>query len=421
VSSLKNNQPKLLSINNYHYRRGGSDAVYLDHDKMFSNNNWDTASFAMHHPKNLPSPWSKYFVDELEFGHAYNAYQKLIMAGKVVYSWEARKKLNHLLDEFQPDIAHAHCIYHHISPSVLSLLHKKGIPTVMTAHDLKIACPAYKMLNSQGICEKCINGNVLHLAKNRCIHNSLSISSLITIESAFHKFLGLYRNNLDSIIVPSHFFREKLIQWGWPKDKLVYIPNFIDCSQITPNYEAGKYFLYIGRLAPEKGVDTLIKAAINANITLKIAGTGPYEKHLKATAEGHENIQFLGFKSGDDLWSLIHNTRAIVLPSEWYENAPISILEAFAAGKPVIGANIGGIPEMLQNDVTGLTFKSADIEDLTDKILKINTYSDDKVSALGKNARDFVSSTFTAERYYTDMIKLYDSLGVNTKNLRKTL
>ena len=404
MSHSKNNHPKLLSLNNYNYRRGGSDAVFIDHDKMFSNNNWETASFAMHHPKNDPSPWSEYFVDELEFGHAYNIPQKIIMAGKVIYSWEARKKLGKLLDRFQPDVAHAHCIYHHLSPSILSLLHKNNIPTVMTAHDLKIACPAYKMLNSKGICEKCKNGNILHLVKNRCIHNSLSISSLIAVESAFHKISGLYSNNLDKIVTPSHFFKEKLMEWGWPEEQLAYIPNFIDSEKITPKYNAGSYFLYFGRLAPEKGADTLIQAAIDSNVTLKIAGTGPYKDHLKPLAAGHDKIEFVGFTSGDALWTLIQNARAIILPSEWYENAPISILEAYAAGKPVIGANIGGIPEMVLEGETGFLFKSGEMMELCDKLVHVQNLKDSTISEMGYSSREYVSTTYTSEYYLESML-----------------
>lgn len=406
-------RPKILSINNYNYRRGGSDAVFIDHDRMFSDNSWDTALFSMHHPKNAHSIWSDYFINELEFGSTYSTYQKLLMSSKVIYSFEARKKLNQLLNKFHPDIAHSHCIYHHLSPSILSLLNSKGIPSVMTAHDLKIACPAYKMLNSNGICEKCKKGNLFNLVKNRCIHNSLSVSSLVAIESTFHKLFGLYRNNLDYIVTPSHFFRKKLIEWGWNEKKLVYIPNFIDSSKIVPNYNPGKYFLYFGRLAPEKGVDTLIDAAISAKINLVIAGTGPYEKQLKSISAENDNVKFVGYKSGNALWDLIHNSRAIVLPSEWYENAPISILEAYAAGKPVLGANIGGIPEMLQDNVTGYIFKSNDTEELKDVLLKMQSMPDQSISTIGKNARNFVANTFTRERYYNDMTKLYSSLGVN--------
>lgn len=404
---------KLLSLNTYHYRRGGSDAVFFDHDTLFRKAGWETAVFTMHHPLNEPSPWSEYFADELEFGNAYSKWQKLKMAGKVIYSWEAKAKLEKLLKNFKPDIAHTHCIYHHLSPSVLSLLRSRGIPSVMTAHDLKLACPAYKMLNKNGVCEKCKNGNLLHLIKNRCIHNSLGTSSLVAVESAIHKIFKLYKKNLDRVIAPSKFFKDKLIEWGWSPDQLVYIPNFIDIDSYIPKYEAGDYFLYFGRLAPEKGVDTLIKAAIDSDVKLLIAGTGPYESELiKLVPEDSSQIKFLGFCSGDKLWDLIRNARAIVLPSQWYENAPISVLEAYASGKPVIGARIGGIPEMLEEDKTGYLFESGNRVELSGKLEKVKNLPDDTVSNMGKAAREYVSTTFTAQRYMDDMLALYRSLGV---------
>ncbi|MDR4651434.1 MAG: glycosyltransferase [Nitrosomonas sp.] len=141
----------LLPLNTYHYRRGGSDAVFFDHQKLFQDIRWNTMAFTMHHPRNTPSEWAHYFADELEFGHDYSFLQKMIMAGKVIYSWETKAKLKKLIRHTRPDIAHAHCIYHHLSPSVLSALREEGIPAVMTAHDLKIACPAYKVLNKTGI------------------------------------------------------------------------------------------------------------------------------------------------------------------------------------------------------------------------------------------------------------------------------
>ncbi|HNP27302.1 MAG TPA: glycosyltransferase, partial [Nitrosomonas sp.] len=205
----------LLSLNTYHYRRGGSDAVFFDHQKLFQDMHWNTIPFTMHHTKNEPSEWDTYFADELEFGNDYSLPQKLIMASKVIYSWEARAKLKKLIQHIRPNIAHAHCIYHHLSPSVLSLLKEENIPTVMTAHDLKIACPAYKMLNKNGICEQCKQGNLFHVVKNRCIHNSFMTSLLVAVESTTHKLLGLYKNNLDMIITPSQFYRDKLIEWGW--------------------------------------------------------------------------------------------------------------------------------------------------------------------------------------------------------------
>lgn len=405
--------PRLLSINTYHYRRGGSDAVFFEHDALFRDIGWDTSVFTMHHPRNEPSEWSDYFANEIEFGHQYGFMDKLRMAGKIIWSLEAKEKINRLLDRFPADVAHAHCIYHHLSPSVLSACHERGIPTVMTAHDLKLACPAYKMLNSTGICERCKGGNLSHLLINRCVRDSLMVSGLVALESAVHKSLGLYRKNLNKIVVPSLFFKEKLIEWGWDEQMLEYIPNFIRPENYQPQYEPGDYFLYFGRLAPEKGVGTLIKAALKAGVTLRIAGTGPMEAELKAMVPaGNTQIEFMGFCGGEKLWSLVRGSRAVVLPSEWYENAPMSVLEAYACGKPVIGARIGGIPEMVQDAETGYLFESGDSDLLSDCLGRLEGMSGQEVMQLGKHAREYVAMTYNEGRYLASILGLYESLGV---------
>lgn len=404
--------PRLLSLNTYHYRRGGSDAVFFEHDALFRGLGWDTAVMTMHHPKNEPSPWSRFFADEIEFGHDYGVLDKLAMAGKVIYSGEAKRKLSALLGEFPADVAHAHCIYHHLSPSVLVELRQRGIPTVMTAHDLKLACPAYKMLNRGGVCEKCRSGNLLHVVANRCIRDSLPVSALIMVESAVHKSLGLYRRNLDRVVAPSQFHRQKLMEWGWPEQQLVYIPNYVDAAAYTPRFGPGDYFLFFGRLALEKGVATLIRATARAGVRLRIAGTGPEGAALKAlAAEVGGDIGFLGFVSGEPLWKLVREARAIVLPSEYYENAPMSVLESYASGKPVIGARIGGIPEMV-HEGTGSLFESGNVEELATLLGRFSAMPDEQVSNMGEAARAYVAATFTAERYLREMMVLYGELGV---------
>jgi glycosyltransferase involved in cell wall biosynthesis len=405
--------PNLLSLNNYHYRRGGADAVFLDHAEIFKNIGWGSAMFAMSHPDNIPSPWQKYFVDELEFGKRHSFLENMIMAGKVIYSLEAKKKIARLLDDIPIDIAHSHCIYHHLSPSIFVELKNREIPIVMTAHDLKLACPAYKMLNSTGVCEKCINGNYLHLVKNRCIHKSLSVSSLVAVESTIHKLFGLYKNYMDKIIAPSKFYMNKLIEWGWDKENIIYIPNYIIIENFKPQFKPGEYALYFGRLAPEKGVDTLIRAAVESGIELKIAGTGPSEIELKQLASGCPNIQFLGYVSGDSLWSLVRKSRIVVLPSEWYENAPISLLEAYACGKPVIGGRIGGIPELVNEGETGMLFNCKDQVDLVDKLEQIFSMNDEALIKMGQAAREFVTLKFKKEIYIESMIETYRNVGVS--------
>jgi glycosyltransferase involved in cell wall biosynthesis len=403
-------RPSLLSLNSYHYRRGGSDVVYLEHDALFGGLGWNTAVMSMHHPRNLETPWSRYFVDELEFGQATGLLDKVVKAGKVIFSFEAQKKLRRLLTAFRADVAHLHCIYHHLSPSVLPVLHDAGIPVVLTAHDLKIACPAYKMLNHTGICERCRTGSVLNVVKHRCIRDSYSASAVIAVESGLQRTLRLYRRYLGRVITPSRFYAQKLMEWGWPEEQISYVPNYVDSSRFEPSDAPGDYFLYAGRLAVEKGVGTLLKAAIQAKVPLRVAGTGPMEAQLRAMP-GAENVEWLGFCSGEALWQQVRNARALVLPSEWYENAPMSILEAYASGTPVVGADIGGIPEMIEAD-TGWVFRSGDVEDLARALSQAAATPAAEIREMGRRARERTEERFNPQRYVAGVLDVYRGLGV---------
>lgn len=402
--------PRLLSLNSYHYRRGGSDVVYLEHDALFGGLGWSTAVMSMHHPRNLESPWSRYFVDELEFGNTGGLLDTLVKAGKVIYSLEAQNKLRRLLAVFRADVAHVHCIYHHLSPSVLPVLHKAGIPIVLTAHDLKIACPAYKMLNNTGICERCRTGSVLNVIRHRCVRDSLGASAVVAVESGLQRSLRLYRRYLGRVITPSRFYRRKLMEWGWPQEQLAYVPNYVDTSRFRPASGPGNYFLFSGRLAVEKGVATLVKAAIQAGVALRVAGTGPLEAQLRALP-GAERVTWLGFCTGEQLWQQVRDARALVLPSEWYENAPMSILEAYASGIPVIGADIGGIPEMIDAD-TGWVFRSGDVDDLARLLSRVAATPDATITAMGRHARQRAETQFNPRRYVEGVIDVYRGLGI---------
>ena len=404
--------PKLLSVNSYHYRRGGSDVVYLEHAALMQELGWENAFFAMHHPKNEPTPWDRHFVSEIEFGHAYTPLAKIAMASKVIYSFEARRKVRQLLKEFPADIAHLHCIYHHLSPSIIPALKDAGVPVVMTAHDLKIACPAYKMLNRTGVCERCRGGNYTNVVKYRCVRDSLAASAIVAVESTVHGLLKTYRRHLDKVVVPSRFFRDKFVEWGWPAGQFEYIPNYVDATRFRPDFEPGNYFLYFGRLAPEKGVATLLEAAARAGVPLKVVGTGPEDEALKRlNAEYGQSAEFLGYRSGDELHELIRGALAVVLPSEWYENAPMSVLESFALGKPVVGARIGGIPEMVIDGQSGWAFESRNATELADVLKKIKQAPKAEVAALGRSARAFVEENFSRARYVRATQALYASLG----------
>ncbi len=334
---------RLLAINNYFYRRGGAEAVFFDHMSMFGEIGWDIVPFAMHHELNESSPWSDYFVSEIEYGRRTGLLRKAVQAASVIYSLEAQRNLGRLIDRARPSVAHAHNVYHHLSPAIFSTLKAAGIPVVMTVHDLKLACPSYKMLRDGRVCEDCRGGRVYNVLRHRCVKGSAPLSAVVLAETVLHRLLGLYRDKVDRLVVPSRFYLEKLAEWGWPREKMVHIPNFVDVTALSGDWQEGDYLAFAGRLAPEKGLGTLIRAAALSNQRLVIAGTGPEEQTLRSlAAELKADVTFAGYLSGEKLHRLIGESRALVLPSEWYENAPISVLETYALQRPVIGAAIGG-------------------------------------------------------------------------------
>lgn len=404
--------PRLLNINSYHYRRGGADVVYLDHAAAFEAAGWSNAFFAMHHPQNDPSPWSSYFVDELQYGSTYGALQKVRMAGKVIYSWEARNKIDRLITDFRPDVAHAHNLYHHLSPSVLSALRARGIPTVMTAHDYKLACPSHEMLHEGRVCERCKGGRFVNCITHRCIKGSMALSTLVAVESAVHRAAGSYVDNLDRIVVPSRFMGSKLVEWGVPERLIRHVPNAIEPAKFDATEGVGDYLVYIGRLTASKGVRTLVDAARATGVNLVVVGSGELDDELRQLADGCTNVRLVGRKSGDELWALVSGSRAVVLPSEWYENAPMSILEAYALKRPVLAAAIGGIPEMIEPEQTGWLFKPADVDALAAAMQQVMSTPVDRLKEMGVRARERVEQDYSMSAYTSRMLELYREMGV---------
>ena len=403
----------LLSINNYHYRRGGAEVVFLEQNKIFEKLGWTVTPFSMKHAKNEATEWQNYFADEIEYGVSNKWYDDFTNALKIIYSWDAKNKLQSLINTIRPDVAHLHNIYHHLSPSILPVLKKNEVPTVMTLQDLKLLCPAYLMLSPSGVCEKCKGGRIYNVVFNKCMKQSFSLSSLVFTETLVHRMSKIYKKNTDMFILPSKFFLNKFTEWGWEPNRFTHVPNFVDTDTLKPNYQPGKYFVFLGRLSKEKGIKTLLRAANEANVELKIIGSGPMEEELKILASSlGSNVDFLGYQTGEALNNTISNARALVLPSECYENAPICIMESYALGKPVIGANIGGIPELIQEDETGITFESANVDSLSNSLLKFNSMKDDAVITMGKTGRRWVEKEFTVKKYSERLQNLYSELGV---------
>jgi glycosyltransferase involved in cell wall biosynthesis len=403
---------RLLAINNYFYRRGGAESVFLDHIDLFVAAGWDVVPFAMRHPANLPSAWSDYFVAELEYAGLGGPITKARQAAKVVFSLEARRKIRALIGRAPPTVAHAHNVYHHISPSIFGALKAEGVPLVMTAHDLKLACPAYKMLSQGRVCERCHGGRIHNVLLHRCVKESAVVSGLVFLETLVHRSFGLYRDTIDRLVAPSRFYRDKLVEWGWDAGRIAYIPNCIDAAQYPLAQHEGDYFVYAGRLAPEKGLTTLVRAAALSRQRLVLAGSGPEEPALRKLARDlGADVAFTGHLDKPALKRLIGEARALVLPSEWYENAPVSILEAYALGRPVIGTRIGGIPELVADGETGILVEPGNAALLAEALATLASLSSIARAGLGAAGRDWVGREFSPGHYRDRTMALYEGLG----------
>lgn len=402
---------RLLAINNYFYRRGGAESVFLDHIDLFEAAGWEVVPFAMQHPANLPSAWSEYFVSEIEYGGTGGPLTKVRQATKVIYSLEARRKIRALIGRAPPTIAHAHNVYHHISPSIFGALKAQGVPLVMTAHDLKLACPAYKMLSQGRVCERCLGGRIHNVLLRRCVKESIVVSGLVLLETLVHRSFGLYRNTIDRLIAPSRFYRDKLVEWGWDAGRVAYIPNSIDAKAYSPATHEGDYVVYAGRLAPEKGLATLVRATALARQRLVLAGSGPEEQTLRKLAgELGADVAFTGYLDRPELKRVIGEARALVLPSEWYENAPISVLEAYALGRPVIGTRIGGIPELIADGETGSLVEPGNAAMLAEALAGLASLPSSARAAMGATGRDWVAREFSPGNYRDRTMALYEAL-----------
>ena len=421
TSGIVNKQKQrlnILHINKFHYLRGGSEMVYFGIANLMESHGHKSNFFSMHHPENLPCETSDYFMPYVDFAANSNGIMGQVKtAGRILYSLDAKKRISKLLDKHIIDIAHLHNIHHQISPSILHELKKRNIPVVMTLHDYKMSCASYSMLSKGRPCEACEGRRYLQIVKNKCVKDSFTKSFLGFFEMYFHhKFIDIY-NNVDLFISPSKFLKDKLGEMGFDK-KIVHIPNFIDMKKfgVNGNYDIdGNSIAYLGRLSSEKGLLTLLKAAkiLNAKsrIYLNIIGDGPVRGELekKVTSEGIDNVRFHGYVKGEKLYNELRKNMVVIIPSEWYENNPISVLEAFALEKPVVGARIGGIPELVMDGETGYTFEPGNAEDLSDKIMR--TLSDDATRIkMGQNSRRFVESELNPEKHYQKLMGIYLSI-----------
>jgi len=413
---------KLLVINKFYFLRGGPERYIFELNKILEKKGFTVIPFSMKDEKNFLTEYSQYFVSNINFQNNLSIADKLKAIPRILYSFESRKKILRLIEETNPDLAHVHNIAHQISPSILPVLKKRGIPIIQTLHDFKLVCPSYLFYSHGKTCEKCKKNKFYYAITNKCIKNSISGSFLIAMEMYFHRIIKAY-DNIDIFITPSLFMKRKLEEFGINSNRLIHIPNFILTQSFFPYYDFKDYFIYFGRLSEEKGLMTLLKAVEkNWKTKLVIVGDGLLKEELEKYVDekGLNNVVFKGYKSGKELNDLIKNAMFTIVPSECYENCPISVLESFAMGKPVIGANIGGIPELINENADGLLFEPGNAIDLREKILYLLN-NPTKIKDMGKNGREKVERLYDAELHYQKLNNIYQKLTKGNISLSREL
>lgn len=402
----------VLQCNKFYRPVGGPETNMINLIRELKALGHEAIPFAMAHPDNVPSEYSDYFVSCIDYNNrgASKGMGLIREAAGIIYSVEAKRKIERLIAAVKPDIAHAHNIYHQLSPSILVALKQAGIPTVLTLRDGKLVCANMLFLNHGKVCDRC-KGRWFHNAvRYKCVKDSYASSMVCCIEETIHRAFGMYERNVDLFLSPSRFLKGKMVEHGRLKESQVEVlPNYADVRSWVPNYTPGDYGLFVGRIEPLKGVATLWKACKEIpTFEIRLAGRGPLleEGEQFCRDNGLDKVKHIGFQTGEDLKALFREARFIVLPSECYENCPMVILEAFAAGKPVIGSRIGGIPELIDHESDGLLFEAGNAGELA-AAMRLLAENPDLASEMGRRGRAKVEERHSVETHMKTLLDIY--------------
>ncbi len=364
---------KILMVNKFLYPNGGSETYIFKLGEELLKRGHEVQYFGMEHAGRVVGNHAQRYTADMDF-HT-GKLQKIFYPFKIIYSFEAKRKMEEVLKDMDPDVVHLNNINFQLTPSVIYAVRSyekergRKIKLVYTAHDYQWVCPNHMMrIPATGkICFACRNGHFIECAKNRCIHNSRVKSLLGTVEAEFYRIRRTYAL-MDVIICPSMFMKKQLDTDPVLADRTVYLQNFITAGKQRPAAGPGDYVLYFGRYSEEKGIGTLLAACKGLpDIPFVFAGSGPLEEQVNQV----KNVQNKGFVTGKNLHMLIAGARFSVYPSEWYENCPFSVMESQMHGTPVLVSDLGGAPELVEAGRTGEIFRGGDEEELSGHIKEL--------------------------------------------------
>lgn len=401
--------------NSFYYMRAGAERYMFELTSLLEKHGHEVIPFGMAHEKNFPTRYSNYFVSYIDYPTLLRTRPGLARiigaAERVIYSSEAKSKITQLIKDTKPDIAHIHGIGHEISPSVLDAIKSFDIPIVQTLHDYGVLCPNSSFISKGEVCERCKGRRYYNIVLRRCKRDSLSASLLACVSHYVHAWTNVYGRNIDVYISPSKFLQQKQLEHGVNKNT-VFIPNFINLEECQPAEHSSGYCLFAGRLVTIKGLKTLIEAAkLNRKAKILIAGDGELTDEIRKAIDEHhlENVTLLGFVEPKELIRLIAMSNFTVFPSEWYENHPMSIIESFACGKPVIASNIGALPDLVKDGWNGLLFEPGNAAQLANQIQYLFDHPEE-AAVMGKNAQMALTTINDPEVHYRQIMNVYQSL-----------
>lgn len=381
---------KILLANKFYYRRGGDCIYMLNLEKLLKAHGHEVAVFAMGYPENLNTPWKKYFPKNMS---------KLMAFTRPFGDGEVKSKFSQLLNDFKPDVVHLNNIHTQLSPLIAKLAHEFGAKVVWTLHDTKLVCPCYTCMRDGKWCEECFTDK-LAVVKHRCMPGSIPGAIVGYLEAKKWNKVVLQKY-VDWFLPPSKFMMDTCVKGGYSPEKFRVLCNFIDVTKLPEVSSKTRikddYYVYLGRVNEVKGVRTLCKAAAQLDKKLIVIGDGELLPELKETYKNCSHIEFKGQMQWEEFMPILQKARFMVLPAEWSENNPLTVIESQSLGTPVLGANIGGIPEL-----TDYTFCSGNANDLKSEIMRMwNTEFDYKTIASEAQTR------YNSETYYDKLINIY--------------
>lgn len=393
---------RILLVNKFYYRRGGDCVYVLALERLLRGHGHDVAVWSMHHPDNEPSEYDNLFASEVRFDGTVASRMKG-MARTMGYVG-VKRAFADMLDRFRPDVVHLNNIHSYLSPVIAEIAARRGIKVVWTLHDYKLICPSYSCICHGKVCEDCFTDRTA-VVRRRCMKGSLAASAAALIEALKWNRRRL-TESVDSFICPSRFMYAKMLEGGFPADKLAVIANFVSCDDagilpVCGDAVREDYCCYVGRLSPEKGVVRLLEVVSRMRCRLHLIGGGPLADTLRERYASYDNIRFFGNCDATEVARQLSHAKFSIMPSECYENCPLSVIESLCAGTPVVGAKTGGIPELI-GEGDGLCFNPGDETALSEAVTEAYARHWD-YDAIARRA----VARFSAEKHYNSLTHIY--------------